>query len=76
MLYRDSYVRVFMGLIATLVLCARSQDLVMSASLRRVQVVLSTAGYKGGGKPCRKTRETDALRRGIQKASPRYSEIN
>ena len=31
-----------MALITTLVLCARSQDLVMSVSVRRVHVVLST----------------------------------
>ena len=55
-------------LITTLVLCARSQDLVMSVSVRRVHFVFSTVGFKGGGKPCRRTRETDALRRGIQKA--------
>ena len=45
------YVRVFMALITTLILCARSEDLVMSVSVRRVHVVLSTAGFKGGGKP-------------------------
>ena len=38
-------------------------------SVRRVHVVLWTAGLKGGGKPCRKTRETAALRRGIQERS-------
>ena len=38
-------------------------------SARRVHVVLWTAGFKGGGKPCRKTRETAALRRGIQETS-------
>ena len=58
-----------MALITTLVLCARSQDIVMSVSVRRVRVVLSTPGFEGGGKPCRKTRKTAALRRGIQKAS-------
>ena len=36
---------VFMTLITTLVLCAGSQDLVMSVSVRRVPVVLSTAGW-------------------------------
>ena len=60
------YVCVFMALVTTLVLCAGSQDLVMSVSARRVHVVFSTAGFKGGGKPCHKTRETGALRRGIQ----------
>ena len=44
----------------------------MSMSERRVHVVFSTAGFKGGGKPCRKTSETAALRRGIQKASRTY----
>ena len=39
----------------------------MSVSVRRVHVVLSTAGFKGGGKPCHKTRETAALRRGIHR---------
>ena len=34
-------------------------------SVRSVHVVLWTAGFKGGGKPCLKTRETAALRRGI-----------
>ena len=54
------YACVFMALITTLVLCARSQDLAMPVSVRRVLVVLSTAGFKGGGKPCPKTRETAA----------------
>ena len=36
------YVCVFMALITTLVLCARSQDLVMLVSVRRVHIVLST----------------------------------
>ena len=63
------HVCVFMALITTLVLCARSQDLVMLVSVRRVHVVLSTAGFKGGGKPCHKTREAAAMRRGIQKTS-------
>ena len=35
------YACVFMALIPTLVLCARSQNLVMSVSMRRVHVVLS-----------------------------------
>ena len=61
------YVCVFMALMTTLVLCARSSDLVMSVSVRRVHVVLSTGRFKGGGKPCHKTHETAALRRGIQK---------
>ena len=41
----------FTALITTLVSWARFQDLVMSVSVRRVHVVFSTAGYKGGGKP-------------------------
>ena len=56
------YVCVFMALVTTLVLCARSQDLVMSVSVRRVHVVFSTAGLKGGGKSCLKTRETAVLK--------------
>ena len=38
-------------------------------SMRRIHVVLSPAGFKGGEKPCRKTRETAAQRRGIQETS-------
>ena len=53
-----------MALIAAAVFYARSNDLVTSVSVRRVHVVLSTAGFKGGGKPCRKRREAAALRRG------------
>ena len=41
------YVRVFVALISNLFLCARSQDLVMSVSVRRVHVVFSTAGFRG-----------------------------
>ena len=47
------YVCVFMSLITTLVLCDRSQDLVMIVSVRRVHIVFSTAGFKGGEKLCR-----------------------
>ena len=71
---KDPYVRclyVCLGLIAlrtTLVLRARSLDLLLSVSVRRVLAVLSTAGFKGGGKPRPKTRETDALRRGIRES--------
>ena len=36
------YVWVFMALITTLVLCARSQDSLLSVSMRRVLVVIST----------------------------------
>ena len=43
------YVCVFMALITAMVLCGRSQDLVLYVSVRRVHVVLSTAGFKGGG---------------------------
>ena len=38
-----------MALLTTLVLCAMSQELVMSVSVRRAHVVLLTAGFKGGG---------------------------
>ena len=56
---------IVMALITTLVLCARSQDLVMLVSVRRVHVVLSAAGFKGGGKPCRKalTSPTNSVQR-------------
>ena len=54
----------FMAVITALVLCARSQDTFPSVSVRRVHVVLPTAGFKGGGKPCPNTRETNVLRRG------------
>ena len=56
----------FMALIATLVLCVRSQDSLMSVSVRSVHVVFSTAGFKGGGELRPETRETTALWRGIQ----------
>ena len=52
----------FMALVTALVFCARSRDLVMLVRVRRVRVVFATAGFKGGGKPCPKTRETSALR--------------
>ena len=38
-------------------MCARSQDLSLSVSVRRVHVIFSTARFKGVGKPCPKTRE-------------------
>ena len=50
----------FMAPITAMVLCARPQD--SSVSLRRVHVVFSTAGFKGGGKKCPKTREAVADR--------------
>ena len=68
-MYVCMYVCVFMALITTLVLCARSQDLEMSCQCVGYMSVLWTAGFKGGGKPCHKTRETATLRRGIQKTS-------
>ena len=42
---------VFMALIATMILCARSRDSLLSVSVRGVLVVFSTAGFMGGGKP-------------------------
>ena len=59
----------FMALITALVLCDRSHDLLLSVSVHREHVVFSTAGFKGGGKSCPKTRETPALWRDIQNAS-------
>ena len=58
----------FVALITALVLCATSQDALLSVSVRRVHVVFPTAEFKGGGKPCPTTRETAALRRGIKLA--------
>ena len=65
----------FMTLITAMVLCARSQDsycqcqcVGLSVYVRRVHVVISNAGFKGGGKPRPTTRETAALQRGIEKA--------
>ena len=66
----NTYVWFFMALKTTLVLCARSQDSVLSVSVRMVLVVISTlTEFKGGGKSRPKTHETVALRRGIQKVS-------
>ena len=45
-----------------MVSCARSQNSVLSVSVRSVDVVFLTAGDMGGGKPCRETSETAALR--------------
>ena len=42
----------FIALMTALVLCARSQDSFLPVSVRRVNVVFLTAGFKGGGKPC------------------------
>ena len=59
----------FMAHIPAMVLCAKSQDSLMSVSERRLHAVFSTDGFKCGGKPCSKTREIAALRRDIQNAS-------
>ena len=59
----------FMALITALVSCAKSHDPLTLEPVRMVLVVFPTAGFKGGGKSCPKTRENAALRRGIQKAS-------
>ena len=58
----------FMELITALVLCARSQDALLSVSVRkglRVHAVFSTPGIKGARKPCPNTRKTAALQRSI-----------
>ena len=57
----------FMALIIALLLCAMSQDSLLSVSVRRLHFVFSNAGFKGGGKPCPTTPGTAALRRVIQK---------
>ena len=59
----------FTAIIIAMVLCARYQDSLLAVSVRRVHIVFSTAGFKGGEKQCSETRENAALRRGIQKAS-------
>ena len=41
----------FMALITAVVLCASSQDSLLSVSMSRVHVVFSIAIFKGGGKP-------------------------
>ena len=48
-------------LLTATVLCVRSQDSLLPVSVSRVRVVLSTVGFKGGGKPCPKTRVTAVL---------------
>ena len=48
----------FMVLITAMFLYGRSQDSLLSVPVRRVQVVLPTAGFKGGGKSCPKKCET------------------
>ena len=58
-----------MANITVLVFCARSQNSSLSVSVRRVYILFSSAWYKGGGKPCPKTRETAVLGRGTQKVS-------
>ena len=58
----------FIALTTAMVSYARFQDLLLSVSVRRIHVAFSTAGFKGGGKPRSKTRETAALPRDIQKA--------
>ena len=58
------YVRMgLMALITAIVLCARSQDSLLTVLARTVHVVFSTVRLRGGGKPCRTLRETAALRR-------------
>ena len=48
----------FIAFITAMVLSASSQDLLLSVSVRRVRVVFSTSGFKGGEKQYPKTRET------------------
>ena len=59
----------FIALVTDMVWSARSQDSALTVSVRRVHVVFSTAGFKSGGKPSPKTRDTITLRRGTRKAS-------
>ena len=55
----------FTVLITAMGLCARSQDSFLSVSVRSVHVVFSNFGFQRGGKPCHKTYEATALRKGI-----------
>ena len=64
----------FIALIVALVLCGRSQDSLMSVSVRRAHVVFSATRLKGGGKPCPKTRETAALQRSKKRPIFKYIE--
>ena len=41
----------FKALTTSIALCARSQDSILSVSVRRVHVVFLSARFKGGGKP-------------------------
>ena len=52
-----------MALITALVLCASSQDSLLSTSVRRVYAVFPVAGFKIGGKPCPKPRRDDLTMR-------------
>ena len=58
----------FMALITVMVSCTRSQKSLLLVSVRRVHVVFSSGGFKGGGKPCPNTCETAAMRPGFQNA--------
>ena len=57
---------VFMALITSMVLCARSQDSSLSGSVRKVHVVFATAEFRSGRKQRQKALDTSALQRGIQ----------
>ena len=58
----------FIALITVMVLCAMSQNSLLSVSVRRVIVIFSSAGFKGVRKSCPKACEIAALRR--QSESP------
>ena len=51
----------FKALITTVVLCTGSQDSLLPVSARKAHVAFFNAGFKGGGKPCSKTRELHVL---------------
>ena len=51
----------FTAFISAMVLCARSQNLVLPVSVRRIHAVLAIAGFSDEGKPCAEARETAAL---------------
>ena len=59
----------FMALKTALVLCAMSQDSLLSASVRRLHVVFSTAGLKGGESRVIRHVKPPSLPRVIKQAS-------
>ena len=59
----------FMLLMPAVLLSTTLRDSLLSVLVRRIHVVFTIAGFKGGGKPCPKTHETATVRRDIQNPS-------